>query len=299
MMLGYGTVLFHAGYGRVQGFAAKVWQKLNFYRVSGDPLAKLPPANVAACRVQKRGLPIMSSLDRRKLLIGGASGLAALGASSLLLRSGVRPTESSGELGSYGSYLAAEERRPASGRRPVNEPAKGWSPTEDNILGPYYRKGAHFRGKVTPPLEPGTVLVVQGQVWAHDTRKPLVHATLDIWQANAQGRYDNDDPARPPAPGVYVNRTRLVTDEGGFYEFESVHPGRYKIGPDQWRPSHVHYMVSHPGYKTLVTQLYFEGDPMNKLDQFIKPSLIMSVEQIKANGGSYEFGTFDIVLAPV
>ena len=141
------------------------------------------------------------------------------------------------------------------------------------------------------------MLVVEGRVWGHDTRRPLAHATLDIWQANAQGRYDNDDPDKPPAAGVFLNRTRLVTDESGFYEFESVHPGRYKIGPNIWRPSHVHYMVSHPGYKTLVTQLYFEGDPMNKSDQFIKPSLIIRVRQVKAGRGTYEAGTFDIVLA--
>ena len=45
--------------------------------------------------------------------------------------------------------------------------------TEDNILGPYYRAGAPFRAKVTPPLEPGTVLVINGRVWGHDTKKPL------------------------------------------------------------------------------------------------------------------------------
>ena len=60
--------------------------------------------------------------------------------------------------------------------------------TEDNILGPFYRRGAPFRAKITPPLEPGTVLLVRGRVWGADTRKPLVNAVLDVWQANAKGR---------------------------------------------------------------------------------------------------------------
>src|SRR5204863_369909 len=73
--------------------------------------------------------------------------------------------------------------------------------TEPNILGPYYRQGAPYRGKSTPPLEPGEVIVIRGQVWGHDSKRPLAHAVLDIWQANAKGRYDNDDPhkqARTP-----------------------------------------------------------------------------------------------------
>jgi catechol 1,2-dioxygenase len=240
----------------------------------------------------------MAEFNRRKFLRYGTRGLAAWGASELLLRADAAPTETSGELGDYCSFLAAADA-PKQETTPDGEaaPAHGWEPTEDNILGPYYRKGAPYRGKVTPPLEPGDVLVVEGRVWGHDTRRPLAHATLDIWQANAQGRYDNDDPSQPPAAGVFLNRTRLVTDESGFYEFESVHPGRYKIGPNIWRPSHVHYMVSHPGYKTLVTQLYFEGDPMNKSDRFIKPSLIIRVRQVKAGRGTYEAGTFDIVLS--
>lgn len=169
--------------------------------------------------------------------------------------------------------------------------------TESNILGPFYREGAPYRAKVTPPLEAGVVLVVKGTVFAHDTKGPLANAVIDVWQANAAGRYDNDDPAKAPAPGVFVNRARVITDELGRYELETIHPGRYKIGPDTWRPSHIHYMVRAKGYAKLVTQLYFEGDPENAKDSFIKSSLIMPVERIKVAGGTYERVTFDIVLA--
>jgi catechol 1,2-dioxygenase len=175
---------------------------------------------------------------------------------------------------------------------------KDLRPTEDNILGPFYRKGAPFRAKITPPLIEGTVMLIAGRVWGVDTRKPLAGCVLDVWQADHHGRYDNDDESKPPKPDVFANRARLITDENGGYEYESIHPGRYKIGPETWRPSHVHYLVRHPGYKPLVTQLYFKGDPHNETDQFIKPSLIIELRKERsATGQVYEAGVFDIVLA--
>lgn len=264
---------------------------------------------------------IMNNSSRRDFFRQGV-GLAALTSAGLVLRGDARPTEASGELGSYGRFLQAERQAaqpPAQPRQiPSAEPKQAdvrgnayqdkrfanvqlpekAAPTEDNILGPYYRTGAPFRGKVTPPLEAGKVLLISGRVWAFDSKRPLANAVLDIWQANAKGRYDNDDPKNPPAKDVFLNRTRLLTDESGYYEFESIQPGAYQIGPKEWRPSHIHYLVRVPGYKTLVTQLYFKGDPHNKTDDFIKESLIIEVREQKVNGGSYGAGTFDVVLAP-
>jgi len=232
----------------------------------------------------------MDRYSRRGFFVRtGGLGLAA-GVGGLVLPAGASPTASSGVLGAYGAFLSQNGEAVPT--------AKGdWKPTEDNILGPYYRKGAPFRGKITPPLSAGKVLVVRGRVWGHDTRKPLAGAVVDIWQADANGRYDNEDPRNPPAENVFVNRARMVADESGYYEYETVHPGRYQVGQGQWRPAHVHYMVVHPGYQTLVTQMYFAGDPMNRTDSFIKPSLIVKPADVKVEGGVYESATFDIVLA--
>jgi len=177
---------------------------------------------------------------------------------------------------------------------------KASKPTEKNILGPYYRASAPFRAKITPPFEPGPPLLVRGRVWGFDTKKPVPGATLDIWQANAEGRYDNDDKNNPPKPGVFLNRARVFTDETGYYEYETIIPGRYQIGKDLWRPAHIHYRVYHPNgcYKPLVTQLYFKGDPYNEKDQFIRPSLIMEVAEVKMFGKKVSIGKFDVVLEP-
>ncbi len=245
----------------------------------------------------------MAKLSRRAFLNQSTAGLLTVAGVALILPADAAPTEPSGlddhlDGHIHAGYenhdaplLAAGPSAADTYRLPV-----GQVPTEDNILGPYYRSGSPFRGKVTAVGEVGSLLVVQGRVWSYDTKRPLANAILDIWQANAKGRYDNDDPVRPPAPGVYRNRIRLVTDEMGRYEFETIQPGRYKTSPDIWRPSHIHYAISAPGHQTLVTQLYFEGDPYNDTDLFIKKSLIIKLATVTQNTTSYKHGVFDIVL---
>jgi len=231
----------------------------------------------------------MKTRRSRRQFLGLTAGLTAAAAGSLTLADSANATESSGKIDEFVRQLMGTlPKQPANG---------GWSATEDNILGPFYRAGAMYRAKVTPPCEPGRLLVVNGRVWGEDTRKPLAMSILDVWQADEHGVYDNQDPNNQPKITQMTNRARMVTDELGRYEFESIHPGRYKISPTVWRPEHIHFMVSHPGYKTLVTQLYFEGDPHNAADDFIKPSLIMKINKATAHGTTYDTVTFDIVLA--
>jgi protocatechuate 3,4-dioxygenase beta subunit len=232
----------------------------------------------------------MSRFSRRDFV---TQGLAFAGAGGLVLLGDVRPTEASGDLGAYGRYLQENTVQAANLSKALT-----WNPTEDNILGPFHRTGAPFRGKVTPPLEPGTVLLISGRVWGADTHRPLPNTVIDIWQANHQGRYDNDDPKNPPAADFFKNRARLLTDEGGFYEYETIHPGPYRIDQNTWRPSHIHYWVRCANYRPLITQLYFRGDQHQKGDAWIKNSLIIDLTERKSPGGTaYRTGRFDIVLA--
>ncbi|MDH3717058.1 MAG: hypothetical protein OES79_02945 [Planctomycetota bacterium] len=240
----------------------------------------------------------MSGQSRRRFLQRSSLALGITGAGSLLLAADTAPTPASGELGDYERYLSDVDVAAKPKRTTAPRPTGKWAATEDNILGPFHRAGAPYRAKITPPLASGKVLVVQGRVWGLDTRRPLAGAVLDVWQANAAGRYDNDDPRNPPQAGTFLYRARLLTDENGYYEYETIHPGAYRIGRDRWRPSHIHYLVRAAGYRKLITQLYFVGDPRNETDDFIKPSLIVDFQQLKTDAGSYEHGTFDIVLVP-
>jgi protocatechuate 3,4-dioxygenase beta subunit len=246
----------------------------------------------------------MSEISRRRFLEAGM-GMTAGG---LLLPALATPTEASGELGKYGEFVSLQapanptpaELAAARLRElaiPQAQAPANFRLTEDNILGPYHRPGSPFRGKITPPLEPGTVLLIRGRVWGLDTRRPLPNTLLDIWQANAQGRYDNDDPQHPPAANLFVHRARLMTDENGYYEYETIHPGAYRTGPRTWRPPHIHYWVRQTNYRPLVTQLYFRNDEHQREDEFIRASLIIDLREVRTAHGTYKTGIFDIVLA--
>ncbi|MCA9106464.1 MAG: hypothetical protein KDA83_13655 [Planctomycetales bacterium] len=226
---------------------------------------------------------------------GAAGGLAVAGQWPI---GKLSATETSGSLGDFEAHV-----RSASGQSalvipdpPAGRPAEA---TEDNILGPYFREGAPYRGKVTPPLEPGQPLVVFGRVLGLDTARPPQRTVIHVWQANADGRYDNDDPEHPPAKGVFINRARIGIDETGYYEYETIHPGRYRTGPTSMRPAHIHYHVEAAGYESLTTQMYFEGDPENAKDPWVKPSLIVKQQILETPRGNVEVAEFNIVLRPL
>jgi len=238
-------------------------------------------------------------MNRRSFLhTAGLASLASLAGGELALAAGVLPTEASGELGSYGDFLERNGLLVAQGPSMIPVQPAPFAVTEDNIEGPYFRNGAPTRFLITQPYEPGVVMVIRGRVWGFDTKKPIPNATMHIWQADENGRYDNDDPRKPPAPDVFINRGIIFTDARGAYEYQTIHPGAYQIGPRAWRPAHVHYMVLAPGYETLTTQLYFDGDPHNATDQFIKPSLIIKLHSDQRHRRRFEKGVFDIVLKP-
>src|SRR5690606_34392367 len=98
-------------------------------------------------------------------------------------------------------------------------------------------------------------------------------AVLDFWQADDDGGYDNDGVADPPA-GEFVLRGKVESDAAGGFSLKTIIPGHYLNG-NQYRPAHIHVTVSAPGFASLTTQLYFEGDPYNEIDPFIIDSLIM------------------------
>jgi protocatechuate 3,4-dioxygenase beta subunit len=137
--------------------------------------------------------------------------------------------------------------------------------TEDNIEGPYYKAGAPERSALWEPGMEGVKLTVSGCVL--NTRcEPVGYATLDAWQCDAHGVYDNQG---------YTLRGKLKTDGKGRYELTTILPPPYKISADRSRPAHIHLKLSAPGAKLLTTQLYFEGDKWNAVDQAYRKSLTL------------------------
>ncbi len=171
--------------------------------------------------------------------------------------------------------------------------ADSCNPTETNAEGPFYRKGAPWTAQLCGADEPGDPLMVAGRVIDAETCKPIKGATVDVWQANAAGRYDNDDPKHQPDPEKFHLRGQMKTDKDGRYRFSTIIPANYNGGPIGMRAKHIHYIVSCPGYVPVTTQCYFEGDKYNESDRLVKRSLIIGLEDKK----KHKEGTFDIVLA--
>jgi hydroxyquinol 1,2-dioxygenase len=141
--------------------------------------------------------------------------------------------------------------------------------TESSLLGPFFREGAPEMplGSSIPRDADGEPLMVLGRVSATDG-KPVAGATLDVWQAAPNGLYDiqREDPAMDL-------RARFRTGADGSYSFMTVKTASYPVphdgpvgamldalGRHPYRPAHIHFRFSAPGYKQLITALYMEGD---------------------------------------
>jgi protocatechuate 3,4-dioxygenase beta subunit len=119
----------------------------------------------------------------------------------------------------------------------------------------------------------GERIVVTGRVVDEDGH-PLPATLIEIWQANAAGRYAHqadahDAPLDPNFEGV----GRVLTDDRGWYKFQTIKPGAYpwRNHPNAWRPNHIHFSLFGPAFATrLITQMYFPGDPLLELDPIFK-----------------------------
>ena len=116
----------------------------------------------------------------------------------------------------------------------------------------------------------GQRIVVHGRVLGGDGR-PVAGTLVEVWQANAAGRYHHAGDVRDSAPldPNFSGAGRCVTDAAGNYKFVSIKPGAYpwRNTPNAWRPAHIHFGVFGPGFATrLVTQMYFPGDPLLAYD---------------------------------
>ncbi len=118
----------------------------------------------------------------------------------------------------------------------------------------------------------GQRLIVHGRVLDGDGR-PVPNTLVEIWQANAGGRYRHavDNWPSPLDPN-FTGHGRVVTDANGRYRFTTIKPGIYPWGnhPNAWRPAHIHFSLFGRAFtQRLVTQMYFPDDPMLARDPII------------------------------
>ena len=117
----------------------------------------------------------------------------------------------------------------------------------------------------------GQVLHVSGRVLNADG-EPVKGARIEIWQANAHGRYTHPGDNNPaPLDPNFEGYARLATDNEGRYRFKTIKPGGYPAGSIA-RPPHIHFDVSGKRNR-LVTQMYFPGEPLNERDVLLAAAM--------------------------
>ncbi|MGH8766068.1 MAG: protocatechuate 3,4-dioxygenase subunit beta [Burkholderiales bacterium] len=126
----------------------------------------------------------------------------------------------------------------------------------------------------------GERIIVSGRV-LDENGKAVPHTLVEIWQANAAGRYPHKtDQHDAPLDPNFSGAGRALTDATGRYRFVTIRPGEYpwRNHYNAWRPAHVHFSLFGRAFLTrLVTQMYFPGDPLLRLDP-----MYMSIPDEKA-----------------
>jgi protocatechuate 3,4-dioxygenase beta subunit len=126
----------------------------------------------------------------------------------------------------------------------------------------------------------GERIIVSGRVLGSDGR-PVRNALIEIWQANAAGRYLHRVDQHPaPLDPNFTGGGRVLTDDEGRYRFITIKPGAYpwKNHLNAWRPQHIHFSLFGRAFtQRLITQMYFPGDPL-----FAQDPIFNSVPDPKA-----------------
>jgi len=144
--------------------------------------------------------------------------------------------------------------------------------TPTQVEGPFYPPEPHDESDVDltrldghEDAAAGDIIFVRGRVTDAENRA-LADVRVDIWQANHFGRYAHPDdpntaPLDPNFQGIGITRT----DANGMYGFKTIKPAAYPLsalGDTGWRAQHIHFKLSDDNGRSLITQMYFEGDPL-------------------------------------
>lgn len=166
--------------------------------------------------------------------------------------------------------------------------------TETTVLGPFHVEGAPELplGSDISTGHAGIPTLVSGRV-SNLAGKPLAGVQLDVWQTDHEGFYD----VQRPELGLMRLRGRFRTDAQGRYHFRTIKPVSYPIPTDgpvgkmlmlmgrhPYRPAHIHFILTAPGFQPIVTHLFAEGDPYLDSDAVfgVKNSLVVDFKPYPA-----------------
>ncbi|NQZ58774.1 MAG: protocatechuate 3,4-dioxygenase [Lentisphaeraceae bacterium] len=150
-------------------------------------------------------------------------------------------------------------------------------PTPSQTAGPFYplraQKDKDFdltKIAGTKGVAKGKIIIIHGQVL--DTNdQPIEDAIVDLWQANAAGRYRHPHDSNKAALDANFDGWAIVrSGKNGEFRFKTIFPGAYLASGSWTRPPHIHFKITKKGYVELVTQMYFSGNKLNDVDRLIK-----------------------------
>src|SRR4249920_2028305 len=159
----------------------------------------------------------------------------------------------------------------------LNNGNKGQTETTANLLGPFWRLDSPVTengGSIVRSPTPGVPIFVDA--WIKDTAgKPVAGAEIDVWHSSTEGYYENQDPEQAD-----MNlRGKFTSDADGHIGFRSIKPSGYPIPVDgpvgdllraqgraNMRPAHLHFLIHKEGFKTHISQVYSDDDPVLETD---------------------------------
>ncbi len=172
--------------------------------------------------------------------------------------------------------------------------------TSSSVLGPFHVSNPPplaMGGDMKRDFE-GEVLLVEGTVKDTDGN-PIPGAQIDIWQTAPNGMYSSQDPEQD----IHSFHGLMTADENGRYAFTTVRPVEYTVPSDgpvgdilnatgrhPWRPSHLHYIVSADGFRSLVTEVFPDDDPYLDQDTVFGVRDDLVITYVKRPAGSFPEG---------
>jgi len=178
----------------------------------------------------------------------------------------------------------------------LNNGNNGQTETTANLLGPFWRMNSprtESGGSIVRSPTPGPAIFVD--VHLKDTKgNPIVGAECDVWHSSTEGFYEQQDPKQAD-----MNlRGKFFTDDKGHFRFRSIRPAGYPIPIDgpvgelvratnrhNYRPAHLHFLFFKPGFKTLISQIYVNDDPVLETDVQFGVTKALIGNYVKHNGG--------------
>ncbi|MBU2968300.1 hypothetical protein KO527_02880 [Pseudoalteromonas sp. C2R02] len=146
----------------------------------------------------------------------------------------------------------------------------------------------------------GQIIEIYGQVLDQDMN-PIEDVTIDLWQANTFGKYHHPhDDSEAPIDENFQSWAILQSGKHGKFRFKTVMPGAYPLHSSDQRTPHIHFKVTKYGYESLLTQLYFPDQALNKTDGLYNrknkdQQALMTAKKTKMDNVLH----YDIILAKV